>query len=145
MTWAMRSKQNAAKQGTAFLGTTIFCVNFVQKTWLFVKWAEKVYKKFALANLPDCTLLVHPQNAEIPGLIAEGKADVMITETMEARRYTRDDARLAAPLLDDPFTKNQFGILMQKGDQAWLNYVNFFMEEKDMDGTLDKLEDQYIK
>ena len=34
---------------------------------------------------------------------------------------------------------------MQKGDQAWLNYVNFFMEEKDMDGTLDKLEDQYIK
>lgn len=69
----------------------------------------------------------------------------MITETMEARRYTRDDARLAAPLLDDPFTENQFGILMQKGDQVWLNYVNFFMEEKDMDGTLDKLEDQYIK
>lgn len=42
----------------------------------------------------------------------------MITETMEARRYTRDDARLAAPLLDDPFTKNQFGILMQKGEQV---------------------------
>ena len=102
-------------------------------------------EKFALANLPNCTLLVHPQNAEIPGLIAEGKADVMITETMEARRYTRDDARLDAPLLDDPFTRNQFGILMQKGDQEWLNYVNFFMEEKDMDGTLDKLEDQYIK
>ncbi len=102
-------------------------------------------EKFALANLPDCTLLVHQQNAEIPGLIAEGKADVMITETMEARRYTRDEARLAAPLLDDPFTRNQFGILMQKGDQEWLNYVNFFMEEKDMDGTLDKLEDQYIK
>ena len=75
----------------------------------------------------------------------EGKADVMITETMEARRYVRDDARLAAPLLDDPFTKNRFGILMAKGDQDWLNYVNFFMEEKDMDGTLDKLEDQYIK
>ena len=46
---------------------------------------------------------------------------------------------------DDPFTKNHFGILMAKGDQDWLNYVNFFMEEKDMDGTLDKLEDQYIK
>lgn len=102
-------------------------------------------EKFALSNLPDCTLLVHPQNAEIPSLIAEGKADVMITETMEARRYVRDDARLAAPLIDDPFTKNQFGILMAKGDQEWLNYVNFFMEEKDMDGTLDKLEDEYIK
>ncbi len=102
-------------------------------------------EKFALSNLPDCTLLVHPQNAEIPGLIAEGKADVMITETMEARRYVRDDSRLAAPLIDNPFTKNQFGILMAKGDQEWLNYVNFFMEEKEMDGTLDKLENQYIK
>ena len=102
-------------------------------------------EKFAINNLPNCTRLVHPQNAEIPGLIAEGKADVMITETMEARRYVRDDARLAAPLLDDPFTKSQFGILMAKGDQDWLNYVNFFMEEKDMDGTLDRLEDQYIK
>lgn len=102
-------------------------------------------EKFAVANLPDCTLLVHSQNAEIPSLIAEGKADVMITETMEARRCVRDDARLAAPLIDDPFTKNHFGILMAKGDQDWLNYVNFFMEEKEMDGTLAKLEDQYIK
>lgn len=102
-------------------------------------------EKFALCNLPDCTLLVHPQNTEIPSLIAEGKADVMITETMEARRYVRDDARLAAPLLDEPFTKSNFGILLAKGDQDWLNYINFFMEEKDMDGTLDKLEDEYIK
>ena len=39
-------------------------------------------EKFALANLPDCTLIVHQQNAEIQGLIAEGKADIMITETM---------------------------------------------------------------
>lgn len=73
---------------------------------------------------------MHPQNAEIPSLIAEGKADVMITETMEARRYVRDDARLAAPLLDEPFTKNHFGILLAKGDQDWLNYINFFMEER---------------
>lgn len=102
-------------------------------------------EKFALSNLPNCTLLVHPQNAEIPSLIAEGKADVMITETMEARRYIRDDARLAAPLIDDPFTKNQFGILMKKGDQDFLNYVNFFMEEIDFNDTIDKLEDKYIK
>lgn len=102
-------------------------------------------EKFALSNLPNCTLLVHPQNAEIPGLIAEGKADAMITETMEARRYVRDDDRLAAPLIDEPFTRSQFGILMAKGDQDFLNYVNFFMEEKEMDGTLDKLEDEYIK
>ena len=105
-----------------------------------------VVNDFLMRNFPE--IMDYNFTARVEeqfDLIAEGKADVMITETMEARRYTRDDARLAAPLLDDPFTRNQFGILMQKGDQEWLNYVNFFMEEKDMDGTLDKLEDQYIK
>lgn len=102
-------------------------------------------EKFALANLPDATLLVHPQNAEIPGLIAEGKADVMITETMEARRYVRDNAKLAAPLIDAPFTKNNFGILMQQGDQLFLNYVNMWMEEMEFNDTFDRLEDKYIK
>ena len=102
-------------------------------------------EKFALANLPNCNLIVHPQNAEIPNLVAEGKADVMITETMEARRYVRDNAKLAAPLIDEPFTRNNFGILMQQGDQIFLNYVNMWMEELKFNGTLEKLENKYIK
>ena len=102
-------------------------------------------EKFALSNLPNCNLIVHPQNAEIPNLVAEGKADVMITETMEARRYVRDNAKLAAPLIDEPFTRNNFGILMQQGDQIFLNYVNMWMEELKFNGTLEKLENKYIK
>lgn len=151
-----RAKDMDMSRGYLLFGKTILCrkedaKKFTSEADLNKKSVRVMVnpggtnEKFALSNLPDCTLLVHPQNAEIPSLIAEGKADVMITETMEARRYVRDDARLAAPLIDDPFTKSQFGILMAKGDQEWLNYVNFFMEEKDMDGTLDKLEDEYIK
>ena len=102
-------------------------------------------EKFALANLPDCTLIVHQQNAEIPGLIAEGKADIMITETMEARRYVRDNAKLAAPLIEEPFTKNNFGILMQQGDQIFLNYVNMWLEEMELNGTFARLDAKYIK
>lgn len=102
-------------------------------------------EKFAKANLPQATLLVHQQNAEIPGLVAEGKADVMITETMEARRYVRDNKKLAAPLVENPFTKNNFGILMAKGDQDFLNFVNMWMEEVQMNGTMAKLEAKYIK
>lgn len=54
-------------------------------------------EKFAKANLPKATLLIHEQNAEIPGLIAEGKADVMITETMEANRYVKLNKTGGAP------------------------------------------------
>jgi cyclohexadienyl dehydratase len=34
---------------------------------------------------------------------------------------------------------------MEKGDQDWLNYVNFFMDEKEMDGTMYDLEMKYIR
>lgn len=102
-------------------------------------------EKFAKANLPRATLLIHEQNAEIPELIAEGKADVMITETMEANRYVKLNPKLAAPLVEEPFTKSRFGALMDKGDQDFLNYVNFFLSEMETNGTMNQLEDKYIK
>lgn len=53
--------------------------------------------------------------------------------------------KLAAPLVDKPFTRSRFGALMAKGDQDFLNYVNFFLAEMETDGTMDALEDTYIK
>jgi len=41
-------------------------------------------EKFARENLPDAALMIHDVNQEIPGLVASGEADVMITEIMEA-------------------------------------------------------------
>lgn len=102
-------------------------------------------EKFVRQYLPEASVTVHQQNAEIPGLVASGAADIMITDSMEAVRYMKEDKRLASPFLDKLFTKNEFGILMQRGDQLWLNYVNMFMEELDMNDTLDDMEDRYIK
>lgn len=101
-------------------------------------------EKFARQYLPDATILVHEQNAEIPGLVADGQADIMITETMEALRYEKMDERLAAPLAAAPFTKNRFGVLMAKGDQELLNYINFVLAELTMNGTMDEMEAEYI-
>lgn len=101
-------------------------------------------EKFARENLPNATIIVHEHNAEIPGLIADGAADIMITETMEAIRYERMDSRLAAPLAKTPFTKNRFGILMAKGDQELLNYINFVLAELTMNGTMEEMEHTYI-
>ena len=61
-------------------------------------------EKFANENLTHATVIVHPKNEEIPSLIAEGEADVMITEITEAPWYVQNDVRLAAPLLAAPFT-----------------------------------------
>ena len=101
-------------------------------------------EKFARENLPEATLIIHEANQEIPGLVAAGEADVMITEIMEAGFYTREDPRLAAPLIHEPFTNGQLGFLMPKGNEALLEYVNAFLEREKENGRLEELAEKYI-
>ena len=102
-------------------------------------------EKFAHANLDKVQLIVNEDNAGIPRQIAEGKADIMITETVEAAQYVKKDPRLAAPLINEPFSRHSCGILMMQGDQEFLNYINFVLAELRMDGTMDKLEAKYLR
>ena len=101
-------------------------------------------EKFARENLPDATLIIHDINQEISGLVASGEADVMITEIMEAGYYVGQDSRLAAPLIYEPFTDGQLGILMPKGSEDLLEYVNQFLDDEKKTGRLDELAEQYI-
>ncbi|MBR5025062.1 MAG: transporter substrate-binding domain-containing protein [Victivallales bacterium] len=102
-------------------------------------------EKFARANLPNATLIIHPVNEEIPRLIAEGKADVMITEIMEAAFYCSRDSRLAAPLLKTPFTRGQLGALLPPGNEALRDYFNQFLNQIRQSGRLNELLDIYMK
>ena len=102
-------------------------------------------EKFAKEFCTKAQLMMHEHNAEIPGLVGEGKADIMITETMEARRYAKDNPKVAAPLVDKPFTENHFGVLMQQGYPCLLGAVTEWMAAIKADGTMDKWENQYIK
>ena len=101
-------------------------------------------EKFARENLPDVTLIIHSVNQEIPGLIASGEADVMITEIMEAGFYVGQDSRLAAPLIFDPFTRGELGVLMPEGSEDLLDYVNRFIAYERESGRIDELAEQYI-
>jgi ABC-type amino acid transport substrate-binding protein len=101
-------------------------------------------EKFARENLPDASITIHNVNQEIPGLVASGEADVMITEIMEAGYYVSQDNRLAAPLIFEPFTHGQLGVMMPKGSEALLAYVNAFLEAEKKAGRIEALGEQYI-
>ena len=101
-------------------------------------------EKFARENLPEATLIIHEVNQEIPGLVAAGEADVMITETLEAAFYVGQDSRLAAPLLFEHFTRGQLGVLMPKGSEDLLAFVDRFLEEERASGRLDELAQEHI-
>ena len=101
-------------------------------------------EQFARENLPDVTLIIHDVNQEIPGLVASGEADIMITEIVEAGYYVGQDDRLAAPLIYEPFTDGEIGILMQKGSEDLMNYVNEFLQKEKNSGRIDELEEDYF-
>ncbi|MBQ9675915.1 MAG: transporter substrate-binding domain-containing protein [Bacteroidaceae bacterium] len=100
-------------------------------------------EQFANKYLTHATIIVHQQNEEIPSLIAEGMADVMITEITEAPYYAQTDARLAAPLLNKPFTHGEIGVLMKKGQEDLLQVVNNAIQRMKEDGTLLLLYEKY--
>ena len=101
-------------------------------------------ERFARENLPDATLIIHDVNQEIPGLVASGEADVMITEVVEAGYYVGQDDRLAAPLIFEPFTKGELGVLMPKGSEDLLDYVNDFLNKEKESGRIDELAEEYF-
>ena len=100
-------------------------------------------EKFANENLTHANIVVYQKNEEIPTLVAEGAADVMITEITEAPYYVQTDTRLAAPLLNAPFTHGEIGILMRKGQEDLLQMVNNVICQMKSDGSLRKLHEKY--
>lgn len=100
-------------------------------------------EQFANQNLTHATIIVHPNNEAIPSLIAKGQADVMITEITEAPWYVQTDPRLAAPLLNAPFTHGEIGVLMCKGQNDLLDMVNGVIRRMKADGSLQRLREKY--
>ncbi len=101
-------------------------------------------ERFAKEKLPEATLVIHEKNAEIPHLIAEGEADVMITEIAEAGYYVQMDDRLAAPLIHEPFTHGEMGVLMPKGYEKLLHHVNAIIAREKDSGLIGMLAEKYI-
>ena len=100
-------------------------------------------EKFAKENLTHATIVVHQKNEEIPSLVAQGEADVMITEITEAPYYVQADSRLAAPLLNEPFTHGEIGVLMRKEQDDLMEKVNNAIRKMKSDGTLRRLHEKY--
>ena len=77
-------------------------------------------------------------------MVASGKADVMITEIMEAAYYCSKDNRLAAPLLETPFMRGELGMLLPPGNETLRDYVNTFIVRQRQNGRLNELKAEYL-
>ena len=101
---------------------------------------------YVLDKLKLAQVSTHDKNAEIPGLIAEGKGDAMITETYEALHYSKADPRLYAAFIDTPLTpKNQLGFMMPIDDADYSRVMAFTWDVLDTRGQLKQASDKWLK
>lgn len=101
---------------------------------------------FVLEQLKAAQVSTHDKNAEIPGLIAEGKGDVMITETYEALHYSKADSRLYAAFIDAPLTpKSYLGFMIPTEDADYSRVMGFVWGLVDSRGGLKQASDKWLK
>ena len=101
---------------------------------------------FVLENLKAAQVSTHDKNAEIPALIADGKGDVMITETYEALHYAKADPRLTAAFIQQPLTPpNTLGFMLPKDDADYSRVMEFVWGLVDSRGGMKQAADKWLK
>lgn len=103
-------------------------------------------EKYVLEHMQKAQISTHEKNYEIPGLIAEGKGDVMITETAEAKIYLKKfTGKLEAVFMDDPLTPvSEMGFWMPKDDADFIRVMEQLWHLTDIRGTQEALEEKWL-
>ncbi|MDR1741562.1 MAG: transporter substrate-binding domain-containing protein [Synergistaceae bacterium] len=103
-------------------------------------------EKYVDANLTKAKVTTHDKNAEIPAMIAEGKGDVMITDTLEAILYSKQDNRLYVAFIENPLTPIDYkGFMLKIDDSDFLRVMNFAWDQLRLRGELDRLADVWLR
>lgn len=100
---------------------------------------------FVKQHLQNATVTVVENNMDIPGLVANGTYDVMITDTLEAMVYSKADKRLYAALTDKPFTRSEKAYMIPRNDFVFASYLDVWMDEMKLQGKFDELYNKWLK
>ncbi len=101
-------------------------------------------EKFAKAYLNKAQLIQHENNIGIFNEIAEGRADVFVTEAAEARVQSKRDPRLCAVNPGKPLQYAEMGYLLPEGDMRFKLYVDQWMHLSKASGAYARLADKWV-
>ena len=102
-------------------------------------------QRFVDGNIKQATVVVIEKNLSIPEKIVAGEVDVMITDNVEAMLVAKQDPRLYAVSPENTYTKDDFGYLLPRDDQPWINYVNLWLDLAKLKGDLARLQQKWIR
>ncbi len=101
-------------------------------------------EKFVLANIKNAEIVVIEKNLDIPGKVAAGEVDVMITDNVEAMLVAGKNQKLHAVSPGETFTKDDFGYMLPRDDFAFLNWMNLWVHQMHQKGEFNKLKMKWI-
>ena len=90
---------------------------------------------FDRAHFSRATIIVYPDNRGIFAALAAGKADLMITDAVEARYQARRHPALCAVHPENPFSHGEKAYLLVR-DAGLREAINRFLAESARDATL---------
>jgi cyclohexadienyl dehydratase len=102
-------------------------------------------ERFVRANIKNAEIVVIQDNLLIPGKIASGEVDVMITDNVEAMLVAKGNPALYAVSPENTFTKDDFGYMTRRDDQPLLNWLNLWLHLMKERGEFAELQKKWIK
>lgn len=100
---------------------------------------------FARANIKQATIVPFPSNVGIFSEIAEGRADVMMTDAVETLLQQKLDPRLCAVNPDQPFTYAELGYMLPRGDVVFKAYVDQWLHLAQKSGEYQQTFNKFLK
>ena len=102
-------------------------------------------EKFARQYLPHAALTVYPDNVTIFGQIAQGKADVMVTDASETLLQHKLNPALCPVNPDKPLQYGEKAFMLPRGDVVFQQYVDQWLHLARSSGEFQKIVDSWLK
>ncbi|GBC60484.1 amino acid ABC transporter substrate-binding pro tein [Desulfonema ishimotonii] len=109
--------------------------------------ADTTHEKFALELFPEKAIRRYPTaDAAADGLL-RGEVNAMVADSPFVRvwRDTHPEHYLKIAALLAPVTKEYYAFAIRQGDPVFLNWLNLFIDQIRIDGTLELLEYEYFE
>jgi cyclohexadienyl dehydratase len=100
--------------------------------------------RFANTMFRSATPTGFDSNELATAALLDGKVDAQVSDSTAAIYLVRQDPRLAAMDPSNVFNPVYVAILLRREDQTLLNYVNIWIDQIELDGTLAKIRAKWL-
>ena len=100
--------------------------------------------RFANTMFKQATATGFESNELATAALIAGAADAQVSDSTAALFMARQDPRLAAMSPDNVFNPVYVAILLRRDDQTLLNYINIWIDQIELDGTLAKIRSKWL-